>query len=266
MKRDAAGAAGAGGRRRQVQAVAAVAAAALVATSLQGCDVPHVAGYMIATNFDIKTHKVAEWRTRQNYWDFYSYQDPDTGEERFNSCMDTTLSVLEVCSGHGICAPFDPSEVEHPVLFCKCADEWGGVECRTKRKRQSIAWFISLLFGPLALDELYLGMQTEALSKLLITIAGCGIAASNFGAGCALVGASWLFDVVRIGTGPVLTKTYRVQEDLPRISFAIFTILYFSFLAFLVAVASMYWTVIKRRRHYDQMLSYTSYGSVKNAM
>lgn len=243
---------------RGPSAAAILAVAVLAATSLSGCDVPHVEGYLISGNLEVSTHQNAEWRTKPNYWDQNAYLDPDTSAVMFNSCMDPKLSLLQVCSGHGQCAPFDPKDLAHPVFFCKCDDEWGGVECSTRRKRQSIAWFLSLFFGPLALDELYLGITQQTLTKLMWTILGSMIAVINFSVGATMVGAGWLFDVVRIGTGPVLTNQYRVQEDLPRLAFAIFTILYFSALAFLLATASMYWTVLARRRHYDQMLSYSA--------
>mmetsp|Transcript_145033 Transcript_145033/g.377348 ORF Transcript_145033/g.377348 Transcript_145033/m.377348 type:complete len:265 (+) Transcript_145033:1225-2019(+) len=240
-------------------AAAAVAVAAVLsATTLQGCDVPHVEGYLIAGNVEVSTHSLAAWRSMPDYWEQNAYVDPETGEMSFNSCMNRELSILEVCSGHGRCTSFDPEDLAHPLFFCKCDDEWGGVECDTRRKRQSIAWFLSLLFGPLALDELYLGIPAQTLTKLLWTVMGCMIAGVRLAPGFAMVVVGWLFDVVRIGTGPVLTRNYRVQEDLPRLAFAICTVLYFSALAFLVALASMYWTVLSRRRHYDQMLCYSS--------
>lgn len=230
----------------------------LAAFVLQGCDVPHIEGYLIAGNIQVATHSVAEWRARLNYWEQNSYVDPATRNARFNSCMNPMLSILQVCSGHGHCSPFEPNEIAHPVFFCKCNDEWGGVECDTRRKRQSVAWLLSLLFGPLALDELYLGIPEQAMAKLLWTILGCTVGVLNFHIGAAMVGGAWMLDVVRIGSGPVLTSQYRVQEDLPRSAFAVFTILYYCGLAVVVATASMYRTVIARRRRYDQMLSYSS--------
>jgi len=239
-------------------ALAALAAAVLAATTLQGCDVPHVEGYLIAGNIEVSTHRVAEWRTKPNYWDQNAYTDPKSGAVMFNSCMDQELSLWEVCSGHGRCAPFDPHELEHPVFFCKCDPEWGGVECATRRKRQSVAWFLSLLFGPLALDELYLGMTEQTMTKLLWTTLGCTIGVLHFGVGASMVFSGWLFDVVRIGTGPVLTSQYRVHEDLSRVFFAAGTVAYFTAVGFFFALSTMYWTVLARRRHWDMMQSYSS--------
>lgn len=240
---------------------AAVEAAALVAaaTTLQGCTVPHVDGYLDISDENIATHRVPFWRQKQDYWELSSYQDPVTQLPAFNSCMDTRLSALEVCSRRGHCAPFDESDITHPIYFCKCVEAWGGPECNIQRKSQLVAWLLSLLLGPSAADELYLGYQKEAMAKVLITVTGLALSSTgSLQTGILVVFVPWLFDVVRIGMAPVQAQNFRLAADLPRWNFAVFTVLYFAFVAFSLGVASMYYLVLKRRRLWDQSRLYDS--------
>mmetsp|Transcript_129664 Transcript_129664/g.414831 ORF Transcript_129664/g.414831 Transcript_129664/m.414831 type:complete len:111 (-) Transcript_129664:133-465(-) len=108
---------------------------------------------------------------------------------------------------------------------------------------------------------MYLGWTIEAMLKLSVTIVGSVVGASKPGIGMAVVVSMWMFDVVRIGMGPVLTTSHRVEEDLPRITFAVLTVLFFCMLGIIAGLASMYYTVIARRRRWDQM---TCYASTKN--
>mmetsp|Transcript_103935 Transcript_103935/g.298689 ORF Transcript_103935/g.298689 Transcript_103935/m.298689 type:complete len:273 (-) Transcript_103935:22-840(-) len=247
--------------RPRAAAAAVVVALLAAATTLQGCDIPHVTGFIVMGNFESSSHHVGEWRSEQSYWEKNGYRDPETGESAFNSCMNKELSIVQVCGGHGHCAPFDIDEVEHPIFFCLCDVAWAGVECTAKRKKQSVAWFLSLTLGPLAFDEMYLGWTIEAMLKLSVTIVGSVVGASKPGIGMAVVVSMWMFDVVRIGMGPVLTTSHRVEEDLPRITFAVLTVLFFCMLGIIAGLASMYYTVIARRRRWDQM---TCYASTKN--
>lgn len=238
---------------------AAVAVASLLACSLHGCDVPHISGYLTIAEFDIATHQLAHWRAQPEYWLQNAYIDPSTGRPAFNSCMNPMLSVVQVCSGHGVCAPFDPNEVDRPIFFCKCDEVWSGLECAERRKRQSVAWVMSMLFGYLGLDELYLGFSQQAMQKFMVSVVGVVVAyTGSIILGIIIFGFSWMFDVVRIGLGPVLTSTHRVQADIPRVAFAVLTIFFFCFVAVAVATAHMYKTVLVRRRHFDHVQCYSS--------
>lgn len=177
---------------------------------------------------------------------------------RFNTCMDPLVDAMSVCNGRGSCMPFNPDNVEHPNYFCLCQDRWGGPECAIERKRQSIAWALSMFGGPLALDEIYLGNTPEAIAKLGMT----GIAAVKAGLGfrnvaIAILVVPWLLDVVRIGSAPVHAANYRVANDLPNWAFAVFTVLHFVFIAFALSLQSIYNVVTERRTLSDQK----SYGA-----
>lgn len=217
----------------------------------------------MVNSVDGSTHAVGEWRSAPSYWDTNSYRDPETGEGSFNSCTNSKLSVVEVCGGHGQCAPFNRNDVEHPVFYCRCDPEWAGLECSFRRKKQTVAWFLSLLFGPFAADQIYLGWTAEALFKLILVIVGAAIGSAQSGVGVSIVMFVWMFDVVRIGMGPVLAKRYRVQEDMPRLTFAILTVLFFAILGMLGGLSSMYYRVIRRRRQWDEM---SCYGATKNVL
>lgn len=260
------GAAVPGAPRRDAMAWRAAAAATLaaVACSLQGCDVPRVTGYLNAGDLRISTHKVANWRQRPDYWETNSYRDRKTGLSSFNSCMGSDHNGVGVCNGHGRCMPFDPNDLAHPFFFCKCADDWGGLECSHRRKRQSVAWLLSLILGPLGADEAYLGWAQEALQKQLLTVLGlliCTLRRTQLG--LVIIAVPWVADVVRIGMSPVQTFSYRLAPDLPRSVFTTMTIMYFAMIAAAIGVSSMYYTVLQRRRWSDQMHGYTGYMATK---
>merc|ERR1719203_380772 len=143
------------------RSAALVAVAVATASLLQGCDVPHVEGYIVVGNFDVETHHVPMWRRAKDYFESNSYQDPMTKSVEFNSCMNPSLTVVSVCGGHGKCLPFDPDNTENPTFFCFCDPAWAGLECNHKRKSQLVTWLLSLFFGPLALDELYLHQEEQ---------------------------------------------------------------------------------------------------------
>jgi len=246
-------------QRSVTSAVAAAGAASVLACTLHGCDVPHVSGYLSVSDFDVATHQVAQWRMEPEYWHQNAYMDPDSGKPTFNSCMNPMLSVVEVCSGHGVCAPFDRNEIDKPVFFCRCDERWSGLECSHRRRRQSVAWLMSVLFGYVGLDEFYLGFSQQALQKLMVSVLSLILAYAGLTIiGSLLFGFSWMFDVVRIGLGPVMTSTQRVQADLPRAAFALLTIFYFCFVAVAVATAHLYRTVLIRRRHFDHVQCYSA--------
>jgi len=243
-------------------ALAAVLAA--VACSLQGCDVPRITGYLSAGNFHISTHKVAFWRRQPDYWGTNSYQDKTTGAASFNSCMGSDASGMNVCSGHGVCQPFDPNDLAHPFFFCKCDEDYAGLECSHRRKRQSVAWMLSMIAGPLGADEAYLGWTQATLQKQMLTLLGLLVMTLRFDGnidsksiGIIIIAVPWLSDVVRIGLSPVQSFSYRLEPDLPRCIFTTLTIMYFAIFAAAIGVSSTYYTILNRRRHSDRMHGYT---------
>lgn len=226
---------------------------AAVSVVLQGCVLPHVDGYIDFSDATIATHKLPFWRQETEYWFKSSYLDLETQMPAFNSCMDSRLSALDVCNRRGRCTPFDELDVTHPTLFCKCDNGWGGPECNIRMKSQFFAWVISLLAGPFALDELYLGMNKEAFAKILISLTGFLLYSTNGShTGLFIIMATWLFDVVRIGLNPVQAKTFRLSGDLPRFTFAGVTIVYVAFVGFCFGLVSAYYVILDRRYHADR--------------
>lgn len=250
-----------------VRSTAFAVALAAVACSLQGCDLPRITGYLSAGNIQVATHKVAYWRQQADYWRTNSYQDKKTGRSFFNSCMGSDASGMNVCSGHGVCQPFDPNDLAHPMFFCKCDEDYAGLECSHRRKRQSVAWMLSLVLGPFGADQMYLGWTQATLQKQALTLLGLlTMTLRNFSGsmdsksvGILLVAIPWLWDVVRIGLSPVPSFSYRLTPDLPRCIFTTMTIMYFAIFAAAVGVSSTYYTILNRRRHSDRMHGYTGY-------
>jgi len=242
----------------------AAVCAALVALSLTltGCDLPLLNGYVVLGN-GVNTHRVAFWRQKEDYYArFYHSNGRVDAEEReallaegegpskfdFNSCMDPAMDIMSVCSGRGHCMPFD-RDVANPILFCECNPGWGGPECRTHRKSQAIAWTLSIFLGPLGADEMYLGWPIPAVLKLTVTT--CAFCILYLGhsiiAGIVLLLIPWLFDVVRIGSTPVRAFTYHCAADLPRWTFVLVTVTFFSFIALALGLKMISQTVGHRR-------------------
>lgn len=230
------------------------------ALTLHGCDVPHFDGYVSPKlDIHIATHRIANWRKTESYWERSAHVDPATGELGFNTCMNKDVNSFGVCNQHGVCAPFNPEDVNDPIFFCKCDRDWGGPECRLRRTRQSVTWFISLLFGGVGLDEIYLGHDVEFLLKFAVFVTGAAFYAVGLNMiGISIILGPWLFDVVRIGSAPVAAAEYRVSADLPRWAFVTFTILYVAFIGIFAGIADMYYTVQKRRRLHDNQIYYTN--------
>jgi len=238
---------------------------AAIAVTLHGCTVPHVDGYIDIGDVGVGSHVVPHWRMQQDYFEASSYKDPMTKLPAFNSCMDTQLNVLDVCSRRGRCVAFDENDIAHPTFFCKCDDGWAGQECTVRRKRQSVSWLLSLVLGPAAVDEVYLGRAKLAGLKLTVSCVGlAGYATGNVQAGTMAFLGPWLFDVVRLGMCPALSKSYRVAPDLPRWVFAASTMLYFGLVALALGVASVHAVVPGRRRRRDA-LGLSSPASAKRA-
>eukprot|EP00439_Symbiodinium_sp_Y106_P062153 s3079_g9.t1 len=116
------------------------------AVSLQGCSLA------------VPTHSRANWRSKPDYLIKYEHvppgQPPSTAI--LNSCT-PGAAAREVCSGHGQCMPWShsPLKLAAPgesivnlgVAFCECDSGWADPECRTQRKSQLKAFFLSLFGG-----------------------------------------------------------------------------------------------------------------------
>jgi len=181
------------------------------AVSLQGC------------SLEIPTHARENWRRQPDYLIKYEHVAPGQPPSAaiLNSCS-AGASSRQVCSGRGQCVPWhrlplalaDPGEsiAELGVAFCECDPGWADPECRTPRKSQLKAFFLSLFGGFLGLDLFYLGFKLRGLLKL-ISLGGCGL--------------WWLFDVVRIGCAPSYALHFRVTNDLPHWVFVLVLVLLF---------------------------------------
>mmetsp|Transcript_53868 Transcript_53868/g.128289 ORF Transcript_53868/g.128289 Transcript_53868/m.128289 type:complete len:262 (-) Transcript_53868:48-833(-) len=237
---------------------------AAVALTLQGCEeVPRLGGYFSVSEVTIGTHEVANWRAATNYFEAYSFKDPFNGLAGFNSCMNPHLDTMHVCSGRGSCKAFDADDVANPVFFCECEEGYGDPECGTLRKRQSTAWLISLLVGFTGADELYLQWWFRASVKLVISIFALLVwvifGASKFGG--SVFFASWMFDIVRIGSAPVRAASFRVEGDLPAFNFAVLTVVFFAFVGFVAGTRTLYYTILVRKYRAGRDLTYGSTSS-----
>lgn len=167
--------------------------------SLQGCSLA------------IPVHTRANWRRQPDYLIKYEHVAPGQPPSAaiLNSCS-AGASARQVCSGHGQCVPWmkvplslaEPGETvaSMGVAFCECDPAWADPECRTLRKSQLKAFFLSLFGGFLGLDLFYLGFWVRGILKLL-TLGGFGL--------------WWLFDVVRVGAAPTYARQFRLNNDLP---------------------------------------------------
>lgn len=234
-----------------------------VALTLSGCDVPHIDGFLPG-GINVPRHKVPYWRQKQNYYTKFVHQVPNAPGPHpthlFNSCMDPAMDLLSVCNGRGACTPFD-RDVDHPIWFCLCDYDWGGPECQTPRRRQTTAWFLSLLLGPLGVDEMYLGWPIAAICKLMFGGYAAGLVFLGHPIpGAAVLVAPWMYDVVRIGSAPVLAAEYRVAADLPRWIFVVLTLVFYSFIAFGFGLRAIYTKITHRRFNSDMETNYGAFG------
>ncbi|CAE7560368.1 unnamed protein product, partial [Symbiodinium pilosum] len=181
------------------------------AVSLQGCSLV------------VPTHSKANWRRKPDYLIKYEHVPPGqpAAAAILNSCT-PGAAAREVCSGHGQCMPWShvPLKLAAPgesaanlgVAFCQCEPGWADPECRTPRKSQLKAFFLSLFGGFFGLDRFYLGFPVSGLIKL-VTLGGLGL--------------WWLYDLVRVGCAPVYAKDFRVSNDLPHWVFVLILVLLF---------------------------------------
>jgi len=177
-------------------------------------------------------HPTAAWTELPSYWQLYQYVPvgrPVT-EAVYNSCALPGLAPELQCSGNGECKAWRPDLVMsawgRKTSFCQCNRDWADPECRTRRKSQRVAYFLSVFVGYLGIDHFYMGLYYSGFAKL---------------ATLGLGGAWWIFDVVRIGSAPVYASEYRLAYDLPHWFYVMFTVAFFTavgyFLFGFVAVA-----------------------------
>lgn len=98
------------------------------------------------------------------------------------------------------------------IRFCACDRDWADPECRTRRKSQFVAYFLSLFGGYFGFDRFYLGNPIDGMLKL-ITLGGFGV--------------WWLADIVKIGSAPTYANNFRVSADLPHPVFVVSAVLFF---------------------------------------
>lgn len=198
-----------------------VALLVFCAASLQGCSI------------SIASHQVPNWQKESDYLVQFDYVLPGqaASDAALNSCNAPLSSRAEVCSGHGECKiwsnqPLKVSNASvkvHGISFCECQTGWADPECRTPRKSQFKAFFLSIFAGFLGADRFYLGLMLTGTLKLL-TLGG--------------LGTWWLYDIVRVGSAPVYTETFKVAADLPHWLYVLIVLLVFGALGLLFSLDS----------------------------
>lgn len=173
-----------------------IAALVVLSVFLQGCKIPK--------------HTLGNWRNKESYLTKYEYIAPgeSSSTAQLNSCNVPDLAVSLQCNGHGTCEPWFQGVSGAPdISFCECDNSWADPECRTQRKSQLKAFMLSLFFGPFGADQFYLGFSFHGIIKLC-TLGGFG---------------TWyLYDLVRIGSSPVLTASkFEVIDDLHHAAFVL---------------------------------------------
>eukprot|EP00397_Hematodinium_sp_SG-2012_P025227 GEMP01026336.1.p1 GENE.GEMP01026336.1~~GEMP01026336.1.p1 ORF type:complete len:425 (+),score=92.63 GEMP01026336.1:270-1544(+) len=159
----------AGGIRPSWLLLALLLALSLV---LQGCD--HWGGYMIPNDISVPHRRKALWRMQTDYTIKSQVVKKIDGVRQLNSCMTPGIGVAEVCSGRGHCATWNPGDLANPMWICKCESPWAGMECNIKRYSQFTAWLLSVFFGYLGVDLMYLGFPVRGFAKL-VSLGGFGI-------------------------------------------------------------------------------------------
>lgn len=202
---------------------------AAVVLSLNGCDE------------DVPQHRTGSWRAQPDYLLTYGFIPPGGSADDgvLNSCSLQSMSQTLQCSGRGVCTLWKPDERDNnPIAFCVCDAKWADPECRTPRKSQTVAYFLSLLGGCLGLDQFYLEDYVLGTLKLL-----------SFGG----LGVWWMLDIMRIGSAPVQAYRFRTAHDFPHFAFVLTTVAY----AMIVGGFICYFGTIhfraKRRRQAMQM-------------
>ncbi len=74
---------------------------------------------------------------------------------RLSSCNNANIPDAFKCGKRGVCVPFDPVDASpQAFMVCKCDPEYAGLECKTERKSQLTAYFLSVFFGMFGVDRL----------------------------------------------------------------------------------------------------------------
>merc|ERR1719420_2356226 len=194
---------------------------------LQGCDV------------DVPSHVVGNWRGEADYLITYEFIPPEGSakDAKLNSCSFAHLAQTLQCSGRGICKAWDADNLANPISFCECDRDWADPECRTPRKSQITAYFLSLLVGFLGADLFYLGFPILGAAKLA-TLGGLGI--------------WWVVDIIRIGSAPVYAHDFRAAADFPHWAFVLTTVSFALVVGFvIVGIATLRH---RRRKRKDALL------------
>jgi len=202
-----------------------------VCTTLQGC--------MLGQVF---SHPTPTWEQVPNYWEKFQFipEGAPASKRVYNSC-DLSLPARDQCSGHGECQPFrldmKATASTKTMTFCKCYRDWADPECRTQRKSQASAFFMSVFLGFFGADQFYLGHYITGAAKAA-TLSGV-VGAWYFHGWWILnlfsyaCGMWWVFDIVRIGSAPIYSTEYRVAYDLPHWAYVTFTLVFFSVLGYI---------------------------------
>lgn len=201
-------------RRRHMTAAIALALLATLGPLLQGC------GTM---------HGTAEWASKHSYLAHFRFVPPGqpTAMGALNSCEVPGLPAKLQCNGNGVCkeyrAPWAPvlANASSSIKLCQCYIGWADPECRTERKSQQKAYFLSLFLGFLGADRFYIGEFMAGFGKLS-TLGGFGF--------------WWVYDIVRIGTAPVYAENYRLAGDLDHLVFVISSLSVFVGLGYVATI------------------------------
>lgn len=190
-----------------VKSSAMVALLSATMISLQGCE---------ATG-----HAAANWESKASYIVDFQFVPPGqpVSTSVLNSCQITNLPLKLRCNGNGACKQFQVSASKSPMFFCQCDRDWADPECRTRRKSQAKAFFLSLLFGYLGIDRFYLGMYFSGIAKM-VTVGGAGV--------------WWLIDLVRIGSSPIYATDYRLAQDFSHALYVFITVVFFTLMGALI--------------------------------
>lgn len=217
-----------------------------IAGSLQGCVL------------DIPRHKVGNWQQKESYLKKYGFVMPGGNKSVINSCALEGLAPALQCAGHGRCERWfglKMTDVRNqradPLTFCKCDRDWAGPECDIQKKSQRTAFLLSIFLGVLGVDQFYLGWMGLGVAKLA-TLGGAGI--------------WWLYDIVRIGSTPVVTSdSYRLAADLSQWAFVLMLLVFAGIAGFALSVLSISRHRIKRAQEITLLraeASSSSYGSM----
>jgi len=195
------------------RALAGTALASLLAVSLQGCSLD-----------DIVAHSTPMWRTKPTYLMSFQYiqHGRSANQGVLNSCELEHLPAQEQCSGNGVCKTWNEDSARiypKPLSFCQCDRSFADPECRTRRKSQIVAYFLSVFAGYLGVDHLYMMRYDTAFLKLA-TLGGAGV--------------WWIVDIVRIGSAPIYASDFRLAADLPHWLYVSFTVGFFFLLGYLL--------------------------------